>query len=163
MKYFKAFLNGDRSKSEYVVAIIISALMLLVTIVVMPIIIYSVKNVTIVNVWFVLIILTFLCAVPIGTTSVLMIMAKEKRQTERKKAEKKLTIDFRPFKYKAYTAGEFERRIIYGTPIRFEAKMDKKGLITIKALATDGGVVHTEETYDYKWFNENFYSDHHIF
>lgn len=158
MKYFKQFSNGDRRKAEYIISIVISALILMVTIIVMPIIIRFVSMEPIMfKIWIAFLVLSFAFSVPIGSYSALMIKAKKMNETSRKKAEKKLTSEFQSFKYGAHRVEEFERRIIQGTPIKFEAKIDSKGLITIKAIAPDGGVVYTEETYDYEWFNNNFY------
>ena len=164
MKYFKQFSNGTRSKAEYIIAIVISAIILFVTICVMPIIIRFVSmDPRMFKTWAVFIILSIGLAGPLGTYSALMIISKKRYSEHREKARERLTSEFRAFKYKGYNAAEFERRIIRNTSIKFEAKIDEKNLIIIKAMAPDGGVVHTEETYDYEWFNNNFYPAWHKF
>lgn len=163
MKYFKAFIDGNRKICEYIVSIVISALMLLVTFPIMPIIVYFTKHTTAITIWFVFIILTFLIAIPLGTTSALMIKAKKMRKNELCRAREKLTEEFQSFKYRANGVNDLERNIIHRIPIKFEAKINKKSIITIKAIAPDGGVVHTEETIDYAWFNQNFYPSYHKF
>ena len=90
-----------------------------------------------------------------------MLKAKKVRKEEFRKAEKKLTSEFKTFSYRAVNVDEFERKIIHRLPIKFEAKKDKDGLIIIKAIAPDGGIVSVEETYDYAWFNANFYREYH--
>ena len=53
MKYLKAFIDSNRKICEYIVSIVISALMLLVTFPIMPIIVYFTKHTTAITIWFV--------------------------------------------------------------------------------------------------------------
>ena len=160
MRYFKQFSNGTRTKAEYITAIVISLIIIIATIVVMPIIISFVnREYNVFMIWSVLIILSFGLAAPLAGYSILMIKAKKYNEFARDKAIKQLKTYFQPIKYKAYGTNRFARKVIQGTAIKFEAKMDKSGLITIRVLSPDGNVISTEETYDYTWFNDNFCSE----
>lgn len=162
IKFFEDYCYGDRKKKEYMAAAIVSLVIILITIFVVPLILYF--NITeaeqMLKIWMVSIICSIGLAAPIIGHAFLMLKGKKFEEKNKERAKRKLSSEWTAFRYKPHDQNRFIRNIISRSNLKFEGKIEKD-VIQIKVLSPEGDLIHIEETRDYFWFNSHFSSLHH--
>ena len=157
IKFFEDYCYGDRKKKEYMAAAIVSLVIILITIFVVPVILYFnvAEAETLMKIWLGTIIVSIGVASPIIGHAFLMLKSKKFEERNKERAKRKLSSTWSPFRYKPHDQNRFIRSVISRSNLKFEAKIEND-IIQIKVLSPEGDLIHMEKTRDYYWFNGHF-------